>query len=310
MKTWTIGKRIITGGTILIVLLLIVGSVAISALSRLEQFAGSRLRDDAIPGIVVMGEMFTQSLRGQLRVMLAGASPDAAALEGNIGHGDKNFAAAAAAMDAYQKSVNSDEDRKNLGELKIKRAAYDNARESYYKLLREGNKADAARLYTEKLDTSFTDYRYHMAMMLKWNQDEALSVSSEMAGTASRATRVTTLVVAASLLTAAALGWLIIRGVNRVLRHIAATLNDASTQVSAAAKQVSTASQSLAQGASEQAASLEEISSMTGRNADSAENARTISAETNQATVTGTGQMGQMVEAMNAIKTSSDNIAK
>ncbi|MFH1497424.1 MAG: methyl-accepting chemotaxis protein, partial [Verrucomicrobiota bacterium] len=111
-------------------------------------------------------------------------------------------------------------------------------------------------------------------------------------------------------------GW-IVRGTNRVLRQVSGNLNSAAAQISAAAGQVSASSQTLADGSSQQAASLEEtsasleeISSMTRRNAESAENARLISDETSRSTEAGRQQMSEMVEAMNAIKTSSDNIAK
>jgi methyl-accepting chemotaxis protein len=111
-------------------------------------------------------------------------------------------------------------------------------------------------------------------------------------------------------------GW-IVSGASRVLRQVTTNLNSAAAQISSAAGQVSASSQTLADGASQQAASLEEtsasleeIGSMTKRNAESAENARSISNETSQSTEAGRQQMGEMVEAMNAIKTSSDNIAK
>ena len=111
-------------------------------------------------------------------------------------------------------------------------------------------------------------------------------------------------------------GW-IVSGTSRVLRQVTNNLNGAAAQISSAAGQVSASSQTLADGSSQQAASLEEtsasleeIASMTRRNAESADNARTISNETSQSTEAGRQQMGEMVEAMNAIQTSSDNIAK
>jgi methyl-accepting chemotaxis protein len=49
---------------------------------------------------------------------------------------------------------------------------------------------------------------------------------------------------------------------------------------------------------------------MTKRNAEGAESARVLAADTRQSTEQGTKQMTEMVVAMNAIKSSSDNIAK
>jgi methyl-accepting chemotaxis protein len=73
----------------------------------------------------------------------------------------------------------------------------------------------------------------------------------------------------------------------------------------------------LAQGASEQAASLEETSSsleemagMTNRNAENATKANELARQARQAADTGAGDMQAMSAAMNDIKVSSDDIAK
>jgi methyl-accepting chemotaxis protein len=111
--------------------------------------------------------------------------------------------------------------------------------------------------------------------------------------------------------------FLIVRGTNKTLNAVADGLNESSTQVTAAASQVAAASQSLAEGSSEQAssleetsASLEEMSSMTKRNADSARQAKDLSNLTRSSADAGAAHMAEMRNAMNAIKASSDDIAK
>jgi methyl-accepting chemotaxis protein len=73
----------------------------------------------------------------------------------------------------------------------------------------------------------------------------------------------------------------------------------------------------LAEGANKQAASLEEtsaaleeIASMTRRNAEHGNNARNLAAQTRAAADLGAREMGEMKIAMDAIKTSSDGISK
>jgi len=109
----------------------------------------------------------------------------------------------------------------------------------------------------------------------------------------------------------------IIRSITGPLREVATLIGEGAEQVAAASSQVSAASQTLAEGASEQAASLEEtsasleeIASMTKRNADNANKAKTLSSQTRQAADTGAAEMEQMKLAMNAIKTSSGEVAK
>jgi len=317
MKNWTIAKRITAGGAILIALLLVVSAVAISALSRLEQFAGARLRDDSIPGIVYASEISAQSLRGYIRLLMAGAANDAKTREDHITHFMGNAEKVTAAMKSYEDAIATAEDRRNFDELRQKRDAYASVRDEYLKLVRAGNNAETAAFLDAKLDPAFFTYRDHVAMMLKWNQDNAVSVANEMVATARRATRFASLIAGFSVLVALALGWVIIRGTNHALRQTAEVLDDASSQVAAAAGQVSGSSQSLAEGSSEQAASLEEtsssleeLSSMTKRNADSASTAKNLSGETRAAAESGNNDMAEMREAMGAIKTSSNDIAK
>ena len=121
----------------------------------------------------------------------------------------------------------------------------------------------------------------------------------------------------AGLLVGIVLSGSIVRSLSRALGHIASTLADGADQTSSASAQVSSSSQSLAQGASEQAASLEEtsasmeeLSSMTKRNCESATLAKELSRETRSAAETGNIDKAEMRLAMEAIKTSSNDISK
>jgi methyl-accepting chemotaxis protein len=86
---------------------------------------------------------------------------------------------------------------------------------------------------------------------------------------------------------------------------------------SGSSAEISRSSQALAAASSEQAASLEEtsasleeLSSMTERNTEGARQARTLADDTRGSAETGAKQMKDMVGAMNAIKSSSDSVAK
>jgi len=123
--------------------------------------------------------------------------------------------------------------------------------------------------------------------------------------------------IGGSLLAISVLVALIIRPVIKRLGQMAESLNRGSQQVNDSADLVSSASQSLAEGASEQAASieetsasLEELSSMTKRNAENAQQANDLAKEARTAADRGTGDLTVMNSAMQAIKTSSNDIAK
>ena len=139
------------------------------------------------------------------------------------------------------------------------------------------------------------------------SSDQRLSISS-----------VTVLIgIGIALLVGVVVSWIITRSTTKVLTAVADGLSESSLQVTAAAGQVAAASQVLAEGSSEQAASLEETSasleemaSMTKRNADSAQQAKELSTLTRTSADLGAAHMQEMRRAMDAIKASSDDIAK
>jgi methyl-accepting chemotaxis protein len=94
-------------------------------------------------------------------------------------------------------------------------------------------------------------------------------------------------------------------------------MREGAEQVMSAASQVAVSSQSLSQGATEQAASLEETSasmeemaSMTRMNADNAHQAATLMAEVDAQVATSNRMLGQMVTAMASIRDSSARVSK
>ncbi len=107
------------------------------------------------------------------------------------------------------------------------------------------------------------------------------------------------------------------QAVTRHIRALAGRLSEGCNQVASAATQVAAASQQLAEGASEQAASieetsasLEEMASMTKRNAESAQAAKNLVGQARQAADTGVADVEHMTAAMDAVKTSSEQITK
>ncbi len=104
---------------------------------------------------------------------------------------------------------------------------------------------------------------------------------------------------------------------NLNLNELMSQLNAAADQMNSGAGQVNNASQSLSQGATEQAAALEEISSSLGElgeqtktNAENANQANQLSGQAKLAAEKGNGQMQEMVAAMGEIYDSSKNISK
>ncbi|HEU5123631.1 MAG TPA: methyl-accepting chemotaxis protein [Verrucomicrobiae bacterium] len=103
----------------------------------------------------------------------------------------------------------------------------------------------------------------------------------------------------------------------RALTALVETLNNGSVRLIGSAGTVSSASQSLAEGASKQAASieetsasLEELASMTKHNSENSQKANELAKQAREAADRGAVDMQAMSSAMEAIKNSSDDIAK
>lgn len=109
----------------------------------------------------------------------------------------------------------------------------------------------------------------------------------------------------------------IVRDLDRTLRQHVMELGEGASQLSSAASQVSVSSQSLARDSSEQAAMIEEtsasaeqINSMAKRNAEHAVDATRLVAEAVESSEQANRSVSECVNAMQAIGSSSEKIAK
>jgi methyl-accepting chemotaxis protein len=107
------------------------------------------------------------------------------------------------------------------------------------------------------------------------------------------------------------------RSIAKPINRVVEGLTNNADQVSTGSVQVSSASHSLAEGASEQAAgieettsSIEEMSSMTKHNAENANQANTLMAETSRVVDEANHSMGALTQSMKEISSASEETAK
>jgi methyl-accepting chemotaxis protein len=113
------------------------------------------------------------------------------------------------------------------------------------------------------------------------------------------------------------LSFFMARSISQPINRVIEGLSDGADQVASGSSQVSSASQSLADGASEQAAgieetssSVEEMSSMTRQNANNANQANTLMAETSKVVDDANHSMAELTESMKEITAASEETAK
>jgi len=143
------------------------------------------------------------------------------------------------------------------------------------------------------------------------------SLRSGMERTTARTNTFMMTMAVSGIILGVTLAVLITMSIVKPIKRIIQSMTIGAEQVASASGQVSAASQSLAEGATEQAAgleetssSLEEMSSMTKQNADNAQQANTLAAETRRAADTGTESMRRMNTAIEQIQKSSDETSK
>jgi len=175
----------------------------------------------------------------------------------------------------------------------------------------------SARTDTDFFENRISEVEKRMTHLRRFAETEFASGQATIAQQITVTSKASLWVSCFSIVLGGALAFLIARRVTRQISLIVKNLGESSGSVSTASNQVSLSGRTLAEGASEQAASLEEtsaalheIASMARRNTEAAQQAKAIATETRVAAEAGTVEVAAMNTAMEAIKTSSTDIAK
>ena len=313
---WTIGRRLAAGFGIVILITATLGALAYSRIQSIHLATGT-VSERSIPGIVLLSQvesLVKENFINTTQHHLATSTERKLAIEKEM---EAKSAALTELYKQYEALLVTAEEKTTYETIKKSRPPYRDKRVSILALSREGRTDEARAALENELYPVYQAYITALRSAVEQSR-ELGRVSTARSEASIQQTRLVIIVgVSTSLIAGLFIAWLITRSTNRVLTGVTSELSNGSKQVSAAATEINTASQTLAQGASELAASLEEtnasleeISAMTKRNAESASSAKVSANQTRTAADTGTARMKAMNEAMDAIKSSSDNIAK
>jgi methyl-accepting chemotaxis protein len=316
MKNWTIKKRIIAGFAILVALSTIMGIMAWNSMRTISAHA-DEVANDSVPGLAWGGSIMQnlamahlELVRHVLTTNVDEKRTDEAALK-VIGETVTKLAG------DLEKVCTSPEEKTALEKTKQARQNYLTTRESILRLSNAGKNEEAMALL---LTSGRAAYSAYDTLATELNTLET-KAATDGAGTVlhnAKSSQIMLIsVVVSELAISIFLGMFVVIGLNRALRKVSTSLDEGAEQVTSASGQVSASSQTLAEGASEQAASLEEtsssleeMSSMTKRNAENAQKANDLAKQARAAADTGASDMQAMSAAMEAIKVSSNDIAK
>ena len=186
----------------------------------------------------------------------------------------------------------------------------------YLKLIEARDYTGAHEVMLDKIYPLVEGMDKAAKLLVAQQQGSLAAASREARARVSGSRAVAYVLIALCFLAGGGVHW-IVRGVNRVLRQFASEMAAMSGQVTEAARQLDASSQSLAQGATEQAASLEETSaateqlhSTTRNNTGHCQTASVANEQVNRQIGEANQSLGQMIDSMRAINVSSDKISQ
>ena len=320
MKKMTIGKKITLGFAVMLMILV---AVSIFAYTRIRVIHNSftLLSEENVPTLELMGDLNARTREDQgiiYKHIYSPSEQDMNTLEAKL---SANHKLNDQTYERLEKLETDAEGLAIMAKLKAARIAYrqikntiiaashssTNAEMSAQLCLRARAELDpVADIYMKAIDDGTENEKNQVALCVKENDDAIRNANVWlMIGSVS------------GLVLGTLLALVILNSISKVLQSISSSLSSGAAQVASAAGQVSSSSQSLAEGSSEQAASLEEtsasleeLSSMTRRNSENAQQVNTLAKQSRTAADKGVGDMQSMNAAMDAIKASSDDIAK
>ncbi len=315
MKNWTIGKRLTLGFTLLLFVIVALGIVNWIKMAGIGRNIDS-ITDEGLPQLTSAGDLrfeVTVLRIANLRYLMLTNAAQKQAIEIEVESAESNLAAYVA---QYQERISTEQERTIFSKISPLLDAYKSETKKMREASNAGNSQETGTLLASagKIGAEFVSVTDDLRQESGKNvTQQGASIRSSVAS--SKITTIGAIVLA--IILCLGIAWYITRDTTRVLGNIAFNLGEGSNQVASAAGQVSASSQSLAEGSSEQAASLEETSSsleemasMTKRNSENAQKANDLAKQARSAADKGTMDMKEMSVAMDAIKVSSDDIAK
>jgi methyl-accepting chemotaxis protein len=315
MRNWTIGKRLALGFTASTVVILCLGGITWIKMASIQQNL-DLVTQENLPQLKSAENIRYQVALLRVANLKHAVYTDAALKRDLDKQAQEEEAKLAGYVSQYEQYVKFQEQKDLFSKLPPLLESY---RAETLKLRDAStqNKAEEVKALLVSAGKIGNEFIAVVESLNDFNTRETDRSAKAIKTTASSSKLAVVIISLLAIALSIAIAFTITRSIAGVLRRLVHDLNSGADQTTAAAAQVSASSQSLAEGASEQAASLEETSSsleemasMTKRNAENAQKANELAKHARTAADKGAGDMEAMSSAMEAIKISSDDIAK
>src|SRR5580765_1147744 len=318
MKNWTIGRRLFTGVGALITLIVAVAVLALWVGRSLEERL-VHTNDHTVKRLGLALQIETELERlyaTQPALIMAGYMNDKSLVEGRKLAAAEAIAEVNGSLNAFRTEALTDADRQAIADLTSDLDGWTRANDDVVRLVAAGNAADAAKAANRNGDTYKAKSRAATDEIVGREQEELQAdLEAVKASTGSVRTMVVVGVFIAFLVAGFAVRSMI--SANRSLWTQSQELREGTEHVVAAAGQVATSAQGLSQASTHQAASLqetsasmEEMASMTRKNAENAVQAADLATDVARQVRSANDALGDMVTSMTAIRESSNKVAK
>jgi methyl-accepting chemotaxis protein len=316
MNNWTIGRRIITGFALILIITATLGGFALWRISAINNRIND-LAENILPSVLVLNEINALAYSNFNNVLKMSAADPSQHLDFE----QKIEVKKTRVEELFNKYITSliadSEDGRLISEAKQLYAKMAEARSHWFDLLHQNKMEEAQSYFTGTLVPSFEKVLSALQASVDYNKQLGQAAGKTGAEEARSSQLLIAILMGVALVISLLLAWQVTRNTNRTLRYLASNLDRGSLQTASAARQVSMSSNSLSSGASQQASSveetstaLEEMSSMIRATAENARKATALASEAREVADTSTHTMAEMVQAMTAIGTSSAEVAK
>jgi methyl-accepting chemotaxis protein len=311
-----LGTKLALGFMVILSLLVVMLVLSVSRLNLLNEYL-SDIVDNKNPKV-----NWAYDLKGEVNdiaraVRNMAISNDAAVMKQEKARIDKNRGDFAETLAKLEKTVHSQKGIELLSRIKQSQNTVKPLVDKAVTLGLENKAEEAGKVL-------FTEVRQPQARLLDDLQalvDYQTALAKKSGDTATQATaqarQFLYLLGGGALILGFLLSFFITRSITKPINRTISGLSEGADQVASASTQVSSASQSLAGGASQQAAaleettsSLEEMASMTRQNADSAKQAEALMSETTRVVESANQSMDELTKSMKEVSVASEETAK
>ena len=316
MNHWTVGRRLASGITALVVMLTILTGFFLFNLARINGNVRT-LANGTLTGMLSITHL--QNLVSDYRLLstrfllsdsvrsMNEIEKQCIALHGQI----------TTALTSHEHAAHSEDERTLVAAVRPALNAYEKISAEMRMKKRQLKPEEAANLLQTDVKDAYAKFAATVRAWTEYNGREAQNIARTAEDSVAGTRTATAILAGCSLIFAIGGGVYLNRNIGRTVRNVVGSIHDAAVRVATASNQIAGSSQSLATSASHQTASLEEasaaleeVASMTCRNADHALQAKELSQQTRTAADTGVAHMDEMKSAMDAITMSSAGISK